>query len=191
MDWIALIALDAANLVLVILLVAMGLVIVFGLMNVINMAHGELIMIGAYTMLVAQREGLGFWAGLAAAPLVVGLLGAVIELLVIRRIRHRFLDTILATWALSVALKQAVILAFGPGSHAVAPPFVGSVTLFGTVYPGYRLMIMGIAIAVVLVTLWLFFATGFGLRARAAMADRETTACLGIDTGRLDRWTFA
>ena len=186
-----LLLLDAANFTLAIVLVAMGLVIVFGLMRVINMAHGELFLLGAYTLLVVERLGGSFWLGLVAAPLVVGAVGLVIEELVIRRIYHRFLDTILATWGLSLLIKQAIVLAFGPQSQTVTPPFDTRITLLGTLYPAYRLFIMAVAVAVVLLTFRLFLRTRFGLMARAVIANRPMAACLGIDTRRLDRLTFA
>ena len=185
-----LLLLDAANFSLAIVLVAMGLVIVFGLMRVINMAHGELFLLGAYTLLVVERMGGGFWLGLALAPVVVGLVGLVIEELVIRRIYHRFLDTILATWGLSLLIKQAVVLAFGPQSQTVTPPFAAQLSLLGSDYPVYRLFIMGMALAVVALTFHLFLRTRFGLMARAVIANRPMAACLGIDTRRLDRLTF-
>jgi branched-chain amino acid transport system permease protein/urea transport system permease protein len=186
-----LLLLDATSFTLAIVLVAMGLVIVFGLMRVINMAHGELFLLGAYTLLVVERLGGSFWVGLAAAPIVVGLVGLVIEELAIRHIYHRFLDTILATWGLSLLIKQAVVLGFGPQSQTVTPPFSAQISLLGTPYPVYRLFIMGMALAVVLLTFRLFLHTRFGLMARAAIANRPMAACLGIDTRRLDRLTFA
>jgi urea transport system permease protein len=191
MSWLPLLALDATNYVLVLLLVAMGLVVVFGLMNVINMAHGELFLLGAYTVLLVQRQGGGFWLGLVLAPLAVGLLGALLHALVIRHIQHRFQDTILATWGLSLAIKQAVVLGFGPASQQVSPPFAVTLDLFGQPYPAYRLFIMAVSLLVVLLAFLLLFATRIGLAARATMQDRETATCLGIDTARLDRWTFA
>jgi branched-chain amino acid transport system permease protein/urea transport system permease protein len=186
-----LLLLDATSFTLAIVLVALGLVIVFGLMRIINMAHGELFLLGAYTLLVVERLGGSFWIGLLAAPVVVGLVGLVIEEVVIRRIHHRFLDTILATWGLSLVIKQAVVLVFGPQSQTVTPPFTTQLSLLGTSYPAYRLFIMGVAVSVVLLTFRLFLHTRFGLMARAAIADRPMAACLGIDTGRLDRLTFA
>jgi branched-chain amino acid transport system permease protein/urea transport system permease protein len=189
MSWLLLL-LDATNFVLAIVLVAMGLVIVFGLMRVINMAHGELFLLGAYTLLVVERAGGSFWLGLALAPLVVGLVGLVIEELVVRRIYHRFLDTILATWGLSILIKQVVTLVFGPQSRTVTPPFATQLHLLGSTYPVYRLFIMGMAVLVVLLTFQLFLRTRFGLMARAVIANRAMAGCLGIDTRRLDRLTF-
>ena len=183
--------LDAANLVLVITLVAMGLVIIFGLMNVINMAHGELFLLGAYCVVLVEGAGGSFWLALLIAPLAVGMVGLLIEELVVRHVYHRFLDTILATWGLSLVIKQAVILIFGPASHSVASPLDLSVPLFGADYPLYRLFVMAVSLAVVGFTFWLFFRTHFGLSARGVIANRAMASCLGIDTRRLDRLTFA
>jgi len=191
MDQLLLLLLDAANYILVIVLVAMGLVIVFGLMRVINMAHGELFLLGAYTLVIFQQAGLSYWIGLLAATLLVGLVGLLMEELVIRHIYHRFLDTILATWGLSIAIKQAVILVFGPGAQSTSAPFTAQIDLLGSPYPAYRLFIMGVALLVVAGPFYLFFRTRFGLAARAVIASRNTAACLGIPTRVFDRATFA
>jgi branched-chain amino acid transport system permease protein/urea transport system permease protein len=190
-DQALVLALDASNFILAIVLVAMGLVIIFGLMNVINMAHGELFLLGAYTLVLVERLGGSFWLGLVLAPLVVGVVGLVLEELVVRHVYHRFLDAILVTWGLSIAIKQAVAIAFGPASHTVTLPITASVELLSTPYPAYRLFIMAVALAVIGVTFWLFFRTGFGLGARGVIANRDMAACLGINTRRLDRLTFA
>lgn len=147
MDQILILVLDASNFVLVIMLLAMGLVIIFGLMNVINMAHGELFLLGAYTLVLVERLGGGFWLGLLLAPLAVGLVGLLLEELVVRHVYHRFLDAILATWGLSIAIKQAVVIGFGPASQTVASPIDASVTILGAPYPAYRLFIMAVALA--------------------------------------------
>lgn len=184
-------ALDGLNYVLVIALVAMGLVVVFGLMNVINMAHGELFLLGAYTLSITEMLGGSFWLGLLLAPLLLALVGLAIEELVVRHVYHRFLDTILATWGLSIAIKQAVVLAFGPQSRTASPPFDFAVEIFGAPYPAYRLFVMAVSVVVIAGTFLLFFRTRFGLTARAVIANRRMASCLGIDTRRLDRLTFA
>ena len=184
-------ALDGLNYVLVIALVAMGLVVVFGLMKIINMAHGELFLLGAYTLSITEMLGGSFWLGLLLAPLILALVGLAIEELVVRHVYHRFLDTILATWGLSIAIKQAVVLAFGPQSRTASPPLDFAVEIFGAPYPAYRLFVMGVSVAVIAGTFLLFFRTRFGLTARAVIANRRMASCLGIDTRRLDRLTFA
>ncbi len=191
MEQLFVLVLDASNYILVIVLVAMGLVIIFGLMNVINMAHGELFLLGAYTLVMVERAGGGFWIGLALAPIVVGIAGLVIEELVIRHVYHRFIDTILATWGLSIAIKQAVVVIFGPASHTVSMPLPYAVEIMGLDYPVYRLFIMAVSLAVIFGTFWLFFRTRFGLTARGVIANRAMAASLGINTRRLDRATFA
>src|SRR5215472_19296778 len=108
------IALDAANFMLALLLVTLGLVIIFGLMNVINMAHGELFLLGAYIVVAVERAGGSFWLALLLAPVALAASGVLIEELVVRHVYHRFIDTILATWGLSIVIKQGVIIGFGP-----------------------------------------------------------------------------
>ncbi len=187
---LATIVLDVANYVLILVLVALGLAIVFGLMNVVNMAHGEFLMLGAYVVLAVEEAGGGYWAGLVAAPLAVGLLGLVVEEVIVSRIYHRMLDTILATWGLSLLLKQGIVLLYGPGSHSIVSPIDREVILFGSPYPLFRLFIMAVALLAVGFTFWLFFRTRFGLAARGVITNRRMAACLGIDTRRLDRLTF-
>ena len=183
--------LDGANAVLVLMLVALGLAIVFGLMNVINLAHGEFLMLGAYVVLAAGQAGLPFWAGLALAPAAVGLVGLVAEGVLIRHTYARLLDSILATWGLSMVLRQSMVILYGPGSHSVAAPDLGAVLVAGAPYPVYRLVIMAISLAAIAGTFAFFFRTRFGLAARATIANRSMASCLGIDTRRLDRWTFS
>ncbi len=183
--------LDASNYVLILVLVALGLAIIFGLMNVINMAHGEFLMLGAYTVLVVERSGGNYWLGLIMAPVVVGFIGLVIEVVVISRIYHRFLDTILATWGISLLLKQAIVLGFGPGSFSIAAPMDSNIVIFGAPYPVLRLFIMVVSMIVVVFTFWLFFKTRFGLAARGVIANRDMASCLGVNTRRLDRMTFS
>ncbi len=183
--------LDAANFVLVVILVAMGLMVVFGMMRIINMAHGELFLLGAYALLVVQGLGGSFWLALVLGPLAVGLVGLLLEVLVIRHLYGRVLDSILATWGLSLLIRQAVILWFGPQSRVAEAPFDLRIAILGQPYPAYRLFIMGVSLVVIATCFWLFYRTRIGLAARATIADRETAEAMGIDSRRLDRLTFA
>lgn len=182
--------LNGFNYILVLILVAMGLVIIFGLMGVINMAHGEFFLLGAYTVVMTTRLGLGFWAGLIMAPILVGALGAFLESVLIRHLYHRVLDTILATWGVSIAIKQGVIIIFGPEGLMVEPPMPHMVTIAGVAYPAYRLFIMAMALLVILFTFYLFLKTDFGLGARAVIANPKMAASLGINTRRMYLTTF-
>jgi urea transport system permease protein len=190
LDRIAIAALDASNAVLVLMLVSLGLAIVFGLMNVINMAHGEFLMLGAYSVLTLVEAGAPFFLALLVAPVIVAAIGLLAEELLVRRTYERLLDSILATWGLSLVLRQGIVLAYGPGSHAVPAPNLGSVMLFGSPYPVYRLVVMGLALAAIAGTVFILFRTRFGLAARAVLSNRPMAAALGIDTRRMDRITF-
>jgi len=182
--------LNSMNFVLVLIMVAMGLMIIFGLMNVINMAHGEFFLLGAYTVVMTNRLGLGFWPALVLAPLVVGMIGMFIEYVCIRHLYQRPLDTILATWGVSLAIKQLIIIFFGPAGLTVAPPLPAMVSVAGIEYPAYRLFIMAISLTIIAFTFYIFLRTDFGLGARAVIANRDMAATLGINTRRMYRTTF-
>jgi urea transport system permease protein len=187
---LATIVLNGTTYVLVLILVALGLAVVFGMMRVINMAHGELFMLGAYVMVAAQALGMPFWVGVLAAPVLVGLAGLAIELLLIRHVYRRPLDTILATWGLSIAIKQAVVLTFGPAAFSVPLPIDATLSVGAFAYPVYRLVLTGLALLIIAATFWLFLRTDFGLIARAVIARPQTAAALGIDTRRAMRASF-
>ncbi|RUA02873.1 MAG: branched-chain amino acid ABC transporter permease [Deltaproteobacteria bacterium] len=182
--------LNGLNFVLVLIMVAMGLMIIFGLMNVINMAHGEFFLLGAYTVVVTNQIGLGFWPALVLAPLAVGLIGMFIEYVCIRHLYQRPLDTILATWGVSLAIKQLIIIFFGPAGLTVSPPLPWMISVAGINYPAYRLFIMTVALIIIAFTFYIFLRTDFGLGARAVIANRDMAATLGIDTRRMYRTTF-
>ena len=191
MEMTLLIGLDAASYILTLLLVCIGLVVIFGMMNVINLAHGEFFLLGAYTVVLLQQYALPFAVILVAAFAFVALIGLVIEEIVIRRIYHRFLDTILATWGISLALKQLVIVLFGPGSQQAVAPFAEPIAMFGITYSSYRLFVMGMAIIITATTFLILFRTRWGLTARGVIANRQMASCLGVNTRRVDRVTFA
>jgi urea transport system permease protein len=185
------IGLDTLGFVLTLLLVTLGLVVIYGMMNVVNMAHGELFLLGAYT-LVAIKSAVGsLWIGMFLAPVVVGCVGLLIEELVIRHVYQRPMDTILATWGISIALKQGITILFGPGAISVATPLPGAISLFGLEYPLYRLFIMAIATLLAIGTCLVLYATSLGLQIRGVIANRAMAGSLGINTRLMDRATFA
>ena len=188
---LAILALNGMNYVLVLIMVAMGLMIIFGLMRVINMAHGEFFLLGAYTVVMTNQLGLGFWPGLILAPFVVGFCGMLVEYLCIRHLYQRPLDTILATWGVSLAIKQLIIIVFGPAGLTVTPPLPGMVAFFGVAYPTYRLFIMAVSLVMIFVTFYIFLRTDFGLGARAVIANRDMADALGINTRKMYRTTFS
>lgn len=191
MEIILSIGLDALGYVLTLLLVTLGLVIIYGMMNVINMAHGELFLLGAYTVVSLQALGAPFWVGFLAAPVVVGIAGLLVEQLVIRHVYGRPIDTILATWGLSIAIKQVIIILFGPAAISLANPVPGSVTVGGVDYPAYRLVIMAVAALLALATYLVVYRTSLGLQIRAVISNRGMAGALGVNTRMMDRATFA
>jgi len=185
----------------VLLLAAIGLAITFGVMGVINMAHGEMVMIGAYTTFVVQElirahdPALFEYSLVAAVPLaflVAGLLGVLIERGIIRFLYGRPLETLLATWGLSLVLQQAVRTSFGPTNRDVGAPswMSGAFELGGITITYNRLWIICFTLAVFLLLLGLLRFTRLGLEMRAVTQNRDMAAVMGIRTSRIDALTF-
>ena len=183
--------LNGATLVSVLILISIGLAIIFGVMGVINLAHGEFFILGAYTVIAADVLGLSAWWGIALAPLVVGLFGALVEVGLIRFLYKRPLETLLATWGLSIVIRQLVRIVFGVGYRASPHPLLGDLKVFGFTYPIYRVFLMAVCLAVILITFYVFYRTDFGLKIRAITQDVEMAAALAINTSRVYLGTFA
>lgn len=187
----------------ILLLVALGLAITYGLMGVINMAHGELMMIGAYATYVVQGlfqkylPGLFDWYLLAAVPVAFmasALMGAALERGVIRFLYGRPLETLLATWGISLMLQQLVRSIFGAQNVGVENPvwMSGGVQVLGNLsLPFNRLVIIGFAIAVLLGMAWLISRTRLGLFVRGVTQNRPIASCMGVNTARVDTYAFA
>ena len=183
----------------VLLLAAIGLAITFGVMGVINMAHGEMAMIGAYVTYVVQSAlppPLQPWSLAFAIPLAFvtsGLVGAGLERLIIRRLYNRPLETLLATWGVSLILQQAVRTLFGASNRQVSSPafMSGAYDLFGVSITANRLWIIALSIVVFLGIQLVLRATPFGLQMRAVTQNRRMAASMGISTGFVDTAAFA
>lgn len=173
------------------ILAASGLTIIFGLMGVINLAHGALLMLGAYTAFAVQDAGLPIWLGIALAPVVVALVGLALEESLVKRLYDRPLDTLLATWGAGILLREGVQLVFGTSQKNVEAPLSGSVSLLGTTYPAYWIAIICIAAVVMTGVVLLFKYTDIGIMALAVIENREMAAAVGINTGLSDKLTFA
>ncbi len=176
------------------LIAALGLTIIYGTVGVINMAHGEFIMVGAYTSYALQSSiGLPFLLCLPASFAVVALVGLVIERGLIRYLYNRPLDTLLATWGVSLVLMQGVRLIFGSDPKYIAVPQIFQDNLaFGPFgLSVFRLVVIAITAAVVAATAWLFYRTRFGMQVRAVMQNKEMAASFGIDADRVYMITFA
>jgi urea transport system permease protein len=184
----------------ILLLAALGLAITYGLMGVINMAHGELIMIGAYSTYVVQnvfRKTAFFdWYLLAAVPfafVVSAAVGMVLERTVIRWLYGRPLETLLSTWGISLILIQSVRTIFGAQNVQVEnPSFMsgGVEVLTGVVLPWSRIVIIAFALLVLLLIYLLLNRTRLGLFVRGVTQNREMASCVGVSTARVDTWAF-
>jgi len=173
---------------------ALGLTIIYGAMGVINMAHGEFIMLGAYTTYVFQQFlGVPFLLCLPLAFIVLALIGWAIERGIIRTLYQRPLDTLLATWGLSLILIQGIRLIFGGQPKYVAvPKFLDFQIEANFVHlSGVRLFIILFAIVIGAVTWFLLYKTTLGVRIRAVMQDKEMAASFGIDANKIYSITFA
>ena len=190
----------------ILLLVALGLAITYGAMGVINMAHGEMVMVGAYTtVMTATWLHLGFLASLPLAFIVTALLGYAIERVVVRRLYGRLLDTLLATWGVAILVQQAVRLEFGlsffkihiqglgPGLQNVKVPewMTGVVSIAGDQVNIYRLFIILVTAVLAALTWFLMYRTDLGIQVRAIMRNARMAAACGIDVQRVNALTFA
>jgi branched-subunit amino acid ABC-type transport system permease component len=174
-------------------ILASGLSLVFGMMDVVNLAHGAFYMLGAYVALsVVQLTG-SFWIALLAAPLALALLGLVLEPLLLRRLRGRHLDQVLVTIGASLVIVDVIGQFWGRDVRSLsAPPGLdGSVTLIGGVYPVYRLFVIAFGVALAVAMSVIYRRTKIGMLIRAGVEDAQMLGALGVDTNRLFASTFA
>src|SRR5262249_18563011 len=158
---------------------------------VINMAHGDMLMLGAYTTFIVTDPkylGLSLFLAIPISFVVVGFIGYMLEVTLIRHLYGRPLDTLLATWGVGMIIQQAILMTFGPARQPMRPPdfLAGSLALGGVTIPVYRLFIVAVtALCLLLVYLW-FYRTSFGLTVRAVVQNRSMAEALGISTRRVD-----
>src|SRR5262245_11331086 len=190
----------------ILLLVALGLAITYGAMGVINMAHGEMVMIGAYvTVLSGIWLGTNIFVAIPLAFIVTALLGLLIERVVVRRLYGRILDTLLATWGIAILIQQAVRLEFGlsffkvhieglgPGLQNVAVPsfLQGAFQIGGQEINSYRTFIILVTLVFTALTWALLYRTPIGMQVRAIIRNRPMAEACGINTERVNALTFA
>jgi urea transport system permease protein len=190
----------------ILLLVALGLAITYGAMGVINMAHGEMVMIGAYvTVLSGIWLGTNIFVAIPLAFIVTALLGLLIERVVVRKLYGRLLDTLLATWGIAILIQQAVRLEFGfsffgihiqglgPGLQNVSVPefLQGAFSIGGAEINRYRTFIILVTAVLALVTWFIIYRTTIGMQVRAIIRNPKMAAACGIDVTRVNAFTFA
>jgi branched-chain amino acid transport system permease protein len=177
---------------MILALVASGLTLIFGIMDVVNFAHGELFMLGAYVGTVTMVATSNFWLALVAASVAIALLGAAIQVTTLRPLLGRDpLTTILATFGISLVLQNWALYQFGPVARKIQEPFSGHFALFYLEYPWYRIVIALLS-ATIIGTLWLFIKYGkYGIWIRATTQDRVMAQAMGIPVPLVHTMVFA
>jgi urea ABC transporter permease protein UrtB len=174
----------------ILIIVALGLGIIYGMMGVINLAHGEFIMLGAYFTYIFSSLGLDTWLAMLISPFPVALIGVLIERGIIRFLYGRPMDTLLATWGISIVLIQTVRVIFGPEGKAISHPLPGTLGFFGLSLAKYRLFLIVFTIVILMSLFIILRFTEFGLRIRAVNQNPDMSSVLGIHTPRVYTLTF-
>ena len=189
-DWLINVALSLSLSIAVLVIASIGLAVIFGMMGIINLAHGEFLMLGAYAALTGVRMGLDLWLAMLVAAAAVGLFGFVVERLLIRYLYGRLAESMLATWGLSLIMAQSIVLIFGPSTQGIATP-LGSLHIGRYTISQYSLLLIGAALSLLVSLFWVFTRSRYGIMARAAMQLPDMAAAVGIRTGLVNACTFA
>ncbi|MGH8927287.1 MAG: branched-chain amino acid ABC transporter permease [Acidimicrobiia bacterium] len=182
---------NVAVLAAVFVLAALGLHFTFGLLNIVNLVHGELLLIGAYTAFQIQQVTGNVIVGIVVAPILTAVVGVAMERGILRFLYERPLDSLLATFGLAVIIRQVIQLAFTPNPRTVSDPIGGSFLLVGFNIPWWRLVIVVVSVLVVTAAVQLMARTSFGLHARATVANPGLAETAGINTGVIRAGLFA
>jgi branched-subunit amino acid ABC-type transport system permease component len=189
-DLVALLAIQVVYAIASLALMSVGLAIIFGMMKVINLAHGEFLMLGGYAAIEANRFGLSIWvAMLIVAPIVVGVIGIIVERTIIRWLYGRMIDTMLATWGLSLFLVGLTTAIFGNTTVGLSAP-LGSFEIGQYRTSAYTLFVIGVGIVVLGGVLAILRFTKLGLIARGTMQNANMAAALGVNPSRVYSITF-
>jgi len=190
LDFLATVLLSSLSSASILLIATLGLAVVYGLMGVINLAHGEFLMVGAYSALTATQIGLPFFLAVPFAVAMTMLIGAIVELLIIKWLYGRIFDTMLATWGLGMVFNQGAVLLFGTVSPGIGMPQwnfkIGDFSL--AVYP---IAMIGVAAVMLIFVYFLMTKTVYGMKARASIQQPEMARAIGIDSARVNTLTFA
>lgn len=168
---------------------AVGLAIIFGMMGIINLAHGEFIMLGAFTSSIAVINGVPFFIAVILSVVVVGLVGFIIDKLIISKLYGRTMDSVVVTFGISMVLSQGMLILFGPSLQSPSTP-LGVITVFGSSYSVYRIGLFIISLLVLAFIYWLFMHTRFGLLSRATIQKSDIAKSLGVNTEKYYSMTF-
>jgi branched-chain amino acid transport system permease protein len=182
--------LDVVTTAGVLYVVAVGLLIVYGVLRIINLAHGAFLALGSYAAVIVTQLGWNPWTALLLAPVMGVVIAAAVEWRALRALYARPLDTILATWGLNIILVQLITLYFGREIHFAESPIAGAVAVGGVTYSQYRLVLLVVAIALGLLVWVIMQRTRIGIVARAVIMNEELAQALGINTRLVRFATF-
>lgn len=183
--------LDVLTTAAVLFIVTAGLMVIFGVMKIVNFAHGALLTVGAYASLAVTQLKLNPWLGLPLSVLVGVAIGMLIERLIVRPLYRRPLDAILATWGLGIVIGQLIVFAFGREVQFVETPIQGAYSIAGTSYSAYRLLLVPVALGMAAALTLLLSGTRFGVKTRAVIMNEDLASGLGIHSGRIRFITFS
>jgi branched-subunit amino acid ABC-type transport system permease component len=190
-DLAIIVGIDFVYAIATLALISIGLAIVFGMMRIINLAHGEFMVMGSYSATVAVHHNVNIWiAILVIPPVTLAVLGAAIEYLVIRRLYGRMVETMLATWGLSLFIVGVLTMIFGNITEGVPTPLPG-IAIGSYQTSGYSLFVIAVSVLVVAAVYVILRTSRLGLLARGTMQNAEMAAALGVDTSRIYAVTFA
>jgi urea transport system permease protein len=171
-------------------LVALGLAIVFGKLRIMNMAHGEFVMIGAYAPVITSSLGLPTWLQLPVCLVTVALVALFLERTIIRHLYGRMFDSLLATWGIAILLREVVELLFGRGYQSVSVPIAGTVEIFGAQYPLYRIVVVAVILVCFGALAWWNRRSKVATQIKAMVGNPELAQAVGINTARLSAAAF-
>jgi len=177
-----------------VILMALGLTIIFGLLDVINMAHGECYALGAYLAVSLVAAGVNFWLCLLLVPVIAAAVGYFAERLLIQRVFHsrdRHVLTLLLTFGIAIIAEDVFKLIYGPNPHKAESPIQGASELLGITLPNYRLFLIAAGTAIIVAVWLVVYRTSFGAMVRAAAFDKHMAASLGVPVQRVCATTFA
>jgi urea transport system permease protein len=184
-------ALNIVSFISLLFIAAIGLAIIFGVMGVVNLAHGEFIMMGAYVSYLVAHNGLPVTLSLLAAPITVGLFALLLEPIFFRHLYGKLMESILATWGLSIALRQGFLLVFGSGYKSCPYATDATVSVLGTDFSLYRLLVIALALLLCAAIALIERRTNLGTTARAVMSNAPLASALGVNTNRIYAGTLA
>jgi urea transport system permease protein len=191
LDLAIVVGIDFIYAVATLALISIGLAIVFGMMRIINLAHGEFMVMGSYSAAVAVHHHVNIWiAILIVPPVTVAIIGAAIEYLIVRRLYGRMVETMLATWGLSLFVVGVLTMIFGDITEGVPTPLPG-IAIGSYQASGYSLFVIAVSIATIAGVYLVLRNSRLGLLARGTMQNAEMAAALGVDTSRIYAVTFA